>query len=72
MFLCLESPSLICKTSKLDDTKCTHHIIGDNVPKINQPSLETFSRDFLKPKIPVKITGRVLTINFHYKKVLLW
>lgn len=27
------------------------------VPTSEQPSLETFYRDYLKPKIPVKITG---------------
>lgn len=37
--------------------------IDDYVPTLHQPSLETFLRDFLRPQVPVKITGKV-TINF--------
>lgn len=49
----------MCNENKLNDNNYTHHIIGDYVPVLNQPSLETFSRDFLNPKLPVKITGEV-------------
>jgi len=43
----------------LNDNNFELHRIGDSVPILHQPSLETFLRDFLKPQLPVKITGKV-------------
>lgn len=57
MFLFLDSPALIYKNSNLNDINHTFDKIGNYVPTIHQPSLETFLRDFLKPKLPVKISG---------------
>lgn len=42
--------------------------IDDYVPIIHQPSLETFLRDFLRPQVPVKITGKVI-MNFTCEKL---
>jgi len=44
--------------NKESDSSCVLHRNGDHVPTLHQPSLETFLRDFLKSKIPVKITGK--------------
>lgn len=57
--LFLESPALVYNENELNDNSYTLRRIGDHVPTLNQPSLETFLRDFLKPKVPVKITGNV-------------
>lgn len=57
--LCLDSPVIVCNIDESNDNKCALRRIGDHVPTLNQPSLETFLRDFLKPQLPLKITGRV-------------
>lgn len=44
------------------------HGIDDHAPTLHQPSLETFLRDFLRPQVPVKITGKV-TKNFPFEKL---
>lgn len=59
IFLCIESPVLLCNNAKANSKNCTLHRTGDRVATLHQPSLETFLRDFLKPQLPVKITGKV-------------
>lgn len=55
MPLCLEFPLVVYNNDK---SICKHHnIIGDCILTLHQPTLETFLRDFLKPQIPIKITG---------------
>jgi len=49
----------VCNIDESNDNNCALHRIGDQVPTLHQPSLETFLRDFLKQQLPVKITGRV-------------
>lgn len=43
----------------LNDNNCILDKTGDPIPTLYQPSLETFLRDFLKPQLPVKITGKI-------------
>lgn len=52
----------------LQSSNSIHNGIDDYVPTVHQPSLETFLRDFLRPQVPVKITGKVI-INFARKKL---
>jgi len=49
-------PVKLCDNRETDG-RCAFRRNGDHVPTLHQPSLETFLRDFLKSKIPVKITG---------------
>ncbi|VVC33352.1 JmjC domain [Cinara cedri] len=51
--------ALVCNDNKSNDNNCTLDRTGDHILTIHQPSLETFLRDFLQPKIPVKITGNM-------------
>lgn len=53
----LEVPVKSCDNSKSNNNSCAFHRIGDHVPILHQPSLETFLRDYLKSKKPIKITG---------------
>lgn len=58
MYLCIDSPLLLCY-DKSNSKNCKLYRTGDHVPTLHQPSLETFLRDFFKPQLPVKITGKV-------------
>lgn len=55
----IESPVSICKNYESNESNCILHRTGDYVPTLYQPSLETFLRDFLKPQLPLKITGKI-------------
>ncbi|XP_015379377.1 PREDICTED: lysine-specific demethylase 8 [Diuraphis noxia] len=55
---CFEVPVKLCDNG-VSDSNCALHKNGDHVPTLHQPSLETFLRDFLKSKTPVKITGHM-------------
>lgn len=59
MILFIESPVFLCNNNKSNSENCKLHRTGDHVPTLHQPSLETFLRDFFKPQLPVKITGKV-------------
>uniref|UniRef100_A0A2S2PPD3 JmjC domain-containing protein 5 n=1 Tax=Schizaphis graminum TaxID=13262 RepID=A0A2S2PPD3_SCHGA len=54
----LEVPVKLCDNSRSNNS-CAFHKIGDHVPTLHQPSLETFLRDYLKSKKPIKITGNM-------------
>lgn len=55
----IESPVSICNKYKSNENNCALHRTGVQVPTLHQPSLETFLRDFLKPQLPLKITGKI-------------
>lgn len=55
----VEVPVKLCDNSKSNNNSCAFHRIGDHVPILHQPSLETFLRDYLKSKKPIKITGNM-------------
>ncbi|XP_027848509.2 bifunctional peptidase and arginyl-hydroxylase JMJD5 isoform X1 [Aphis gossypii] len=55
----VEVPVKLCDYSKSNNNSYAFHRIGDHVPILHQPSLETFLRDYLKSKKPIKITGNM-------------
>ncbi|XP_050428165.1 bifunctional peptidase and arginyl-hydroxylase JMJD5-like isoform X2 [Adelges cooleyi] len=66
-FLCnaLQTNLNVLEPQAVINNKCPSnndilHQIGKEIPIINIPSLETFFRDYFKPKLPVKITGGML------------